>query len=142
MSKLIRRWLTDDLLRTEFSGLYLGTIADVSIMSLNHKFKGAKVDEPTIRFADDLLLVPNQRMRRDLIALFGAETDDWRGQRIRIRRQGISHTDKRTGEVRLRFEKRAEDPDSETPRQLSEPESDFTDMESSADAIPFRRVGR
>ena len=119
MSRHIRKWLTDEVLRTEFDGAYVGTIADVTLERMNNRFKGAHVEEPTIRFADDLLLVPNQRMRRTLVALFGHETDTWRGQRIRIRRQAIEFTDKKTGEGKIRFEKRAEDPASE--RQLGAP---------------------
>jgi hypothetical protein len=111
MSRLIKRWLTDERLRTEHCGRYVGVIDNVTMEMINNRFKGAKVQEPVIRFADGLLLVPNQGMRKALIALFGEETDGWRGQRVRIRRQVVTFTDRKTGEMKVRYEKVAEDPD-------------------------------
>lgn len=108
MAKLIRRWLTDERLRTEFSGRYTGTIADVTMEVIHNKFCGAKVSEPVIRFDDGIVIVPNQRMRQALVDLLGPETDHWRGCRIAIHRQAIEYADRQTGEVKVRFEKRAE----------------------------------
>lgn len=109
MSKLVRRWLNDDRLRTEYGGRYTGTIADVALLPMRNKFRrGAESTEPTIHFADGELLVPNQRMRADLVAWLGAESDHWRGTRIVVYRQAIQYTDRDTGAVKVRYEKRAE----------------------------------
>jgi hypothetical protein len=107
MDRFIRQWLTDDRLRLDFNGRYIGTIADVTVERVNNRFAGAKVDEPTIRFADNVLLIPNQKMRVALRELFGRDSKNWIGQRVCIWRQAVSFTDRVTGEKRLRYEKRA-----------------------------------
>jgi hypothetical protein len=106
MTKHVSRYLTDAMLRA-LGGRYVGVIADVTMERLNDKFRGRKVDEPVIRFADNVLLSPNQTMRKALIARFGGDTDGWRGKQIAIVRHVLGErTDVTTGEVVQRAEKR------------------------------------
>ena len=65
---------------------------------VRNPFTAEVVDEPVIVFADGLRLVPNISMRRDLMAAFGDETDNWLGREITVRLQEV--VSKRTGEVR------------------------------------------
>src|SRR5687767_8437616 len=102
MTKTLRRFLTDERLRAEFDGVYTGVIADVQMMEVNNGWEGKKVTEPAIRFIDGLLLIPNQRMRRELISWFGSESDNWHGLTIRVRRVAIEYTERKTKERKVR----------------------------------------
>ena len=133
MRKHVGRFLSDDRLRLEFDGRYVGEIADVKMETVRDRFRAALVTQPTIHFTDGNKLIPNQHMRRELIALFGYETDDWRGRRVRVRRQAVEFTDRKTGEIKTRYEKHAEDPSDSRPTVPFAPGGEFSDVDAQED---------
>ena len=97
MRTTLPRWLKNDDVK-ECGGTYTGTVDSVVVRQVRNKFTTETVDEPVITFADGYKLVPNVGMRRDLMDLFGHETDDWCGREITVKlREQVS---RRTGEVR------------------------------------------
>ena len=66
---------------------YTGTVENVAMRQVRNPYTPEVVDEPVVTFADGYKLVPNIGMRRDLMAAFGHETDDWRGREITVKLQ-------------------------------------------------------
>ena len=80
MRTTLPQWLKIDVLEKR-GGSYTGTIESVAVRQMRNPFTTEAVDEPVVTFADGYKLVPNIGMRRDLMAKFGHETDDWCGRR-------------------------------------------------------------
>ena len=97
MRTTLPRWLKNDVLENR-GGSYTGVVKTVAMRQVRNPYTTEVVDEPVISFSDDYKLVPNIGMRRDLMAMFGPETDVWCGQEITVRLQEV--VSKRTGEVR------------------------------------------
>ncbi len=97
MRTTIPQWLKNQTLE-ERGGTYTNTIDTVAMRQVRNPFTTEIVDEPVIVFADGLRLVPNISMRRDLMAAFGDETDNWLGREITVRLRKV--VSRRTGEVR------------------------------------------
>jgi hypothetical protein len=105
MSRHLRRWLNDAELARREHGAYEGTIADVVEEVVRNPYTTRQEEVPVVVFADGWRLVPNFGMRAQLVAMFGAETDAWRGKRIRVFRRRTERTNKTTGETREVFVK-------------------------------------
>lgn len=97
MRTTLPKWLTNEELE-ERGGSYTGTVENVAMRQVRNKFTAEDVDEPVITFTDGYKLVPNIGMRRDLMATFGHETDEWCDREITVRLRAV--VSKRTGEVR------------------------------------------
>ena len=97
MRTTLPRWLKNDVLE-ERGGSYTGTFEDVALRQVRNPYTTEVVDEPVITFTDGYKLVPNIGMRRDLMAAFGHEADDWRGREITVKLQEV--VSKSTGDVR------------------------------------------
>ena len=88
MRTTLPRWLKNEVLE-ELGGTYTGTVESVAVRQIRNPFTTENVDEPVVTFADGYKLVPNIGMRRDLMAMFGHETDDWCGREITVRLQKV-----------------------------------------------------
>ena len=97
MRTTIPAWLNNEVIE-ECGGSYSGTVESVTMRQVRNPYTTEIVDEPVITFTDGHKLIPNIGMRRDLIAMFGHETDDWCSRVITVRLQEV--VSKRTGEVR------------------------------------------
>ncbi len=97
MRATLPRWLKNDVLE-ERGGTYTGTVESVGMRQIRNPFTTEIVDEPVITFGDGYKLVPNVGMRRDLMDMFGHETDDWCGREITVSLSKV--VSRRTGEVR------------------------------------------
>lgn len=97
MRTTLPQWLKNEALK-ERGGTYTGTVESVALRQIRNPFTTEIVDEPVITFTDGYKLVPNIGMRRDLIAMFGHETNDWCGREITIMLKEV--VSKRSGEVR------------------------------------------
>lgn len=89
--------MTNEVLKA-LGGTYSGTVANIVMRQVRNKFTTEDIDEPVITFTDGYKLIPNIGIRRDLMAAFGHETDDWCGREITVRLREV--VSRRTGEVR------------------------------------------
>lgn len=105
MTRHLRRWLNDTALR-KFGGTYEGIIADVVEEPIRNRFTWVKQTEPVIVFEDGWRVIPNITMRKTLIEFWGANTEDWIGQRLEVFRHRIEFHDPETGVLKDRWEKR------------------------------------
>ena len=97
MRTTLPKWLTNEVLKA-LGGTYSGTVANIVMRQVRNKFTTEDIDEPVITFTDGYKLIPNIGIRRDLMAAFGHETDDWCGREITVRLREV--VSRRTGEVR------------------------------------------
>ena len=97
MRTTLPQWLKNEVLEA-LGGTYVGVVESVAMRQMQNPYTTETVDEPVVTFTDGYKLVPNIGMRRDLMAKFGHETDDWCGREITVRLQEV--VSKRTGEVR------------------------------------------
>jgi hypothetical protein len=92
MTRHLRRWLNDgELVRMD--GSYTGLIAGVTEERIRNRYTAVKQLEPVITFDDGWRLVPNIGMRRALIEMLGAETNNWIGHAIRVYRHRVQKND-------------------------------------------------
>ena len=97
MGTTIPAWLNNEVIE-ERGGSYSGTVESVSMRQVRNPYTTEVVNEPVITFTDCYKLIPNIGMRRDLIAMFGHETNDWCGRGITVALREV--VSKRAGEVR------------------------------------------
>jgi hypothetical protein len=102
----MRQWLNRETLSAMPHERFEDEIVDVVEEVINNRFAGKKQPEPVIPFNDGWRLIPNLAMRQQLVTLFGHETNMWRGRHVVVYLHKVSRTDKVTGEVRERVEKR------------------------------------
>ncbi len=96
MRTTIPAWLNNAVIE-ERGGSYFGTVESVTMRQVRNPYTTEVVDEPVITFTDGYRLIPNIGMRRDLMAMFGHETDDWCGREITVMLQEVVS---KRGEVR------------------------------------------
>ena len=99
-------------------GSYEGTIAAVVEEEVRNRFTTQREIQPVIVFTDGYRIVPNIGMRRALVGSFGAETDTWVDNRIRVFRRPMTRRNP-GDEAQPRFEKAVECLDAPT----AEPEA-------------------
>jgi hypothetical protein len=104
MTRHLRRWLNDKELK-QMGGRYEGVVVAIREEKVRNRFTAQQEVQPVIKFDDGWLLIPNLGMRRALIEIFGAETNNWIGHRISVCRRRVERRDRLTGEVREKFEK-------------------------------------
>jgi hypothetical protein len=104
MRRHVPRYLNNLTLET-LGDVYQGVIATVVETEIKNKFRrGAAQIEPVVIFEDGWWLVPNIRMRRALVEMFGWETEDWVGRCVIVSRERVIN--EKTGEQTDRWEKR------------------------------------
>ena len=108
MTKFLRRRFLTNAVLEDMGGRYEGVIATVAVEAVLNKWNLTKQEQPVIAFTDSWAWIPNDTARRVLIDAFGADTDDWRGQRVAIALVTITRTDKTSGRLIPKLEKRVE----------------------------------
>jgi hypothetical protein len=135
MSRHIPRWLNDSELQ-RLDDRYEGIISAVHLQELRNRFTYVKNLQPVIVFEDGYQVVPNLSMRRALIEFWGDDTDDYIGRRLIVYRNRVERVDRKTGEVREKWEKRVmlpdPDPNVRRPRRPQRLAEASTDAESVA----------
>ncbi len=134
-----RKFLGGKWLRSEDIGLGKAvtvTIADVTEGEVQDKDKGTKHGWVLSFEGKDKSLFCNATNTNRLIELFGAETDDWVGQRIRLTVVKVDYAGKRVPALRVEA---APMPANWKPAPLPkpEPEPEGTFEELTAEDIPF-----
>lgn len=117
MSRHLKKWLNDQALR-ELGDVFDGRIVDVVEETIRNRYTAQKTLEPVIVFEDGWRLIPNLTQRTVLVKLFGSDSEDWIGRRVRIFRFAKEHTDKSTGLVKITYEKRVTLPEPATIHQV------------------------
>jgi hypothetical protein len=115
MTRHLTKWLNDDALRL-FGDCYEGVIDNVVEQWIRNRFTAERELQPVIRFDDGWSLIPNVSQRRALVAMWGAESDEWRGRRLQVYRHRKERVDETTGAVKVTYEKRVRQPVSEFER--------------------------
>ena len=113
MSKHLRKWLNDQVLREQFGDEFEDEIADVTEQSIRNRFTTTRQLEPVITFVTGWKLIPNVSQRQALCEFWGPETDEWIGRRLQVYRFRKERRDDATGAVRTTWEKRVRLPLSE-----------------------------
>jgi hypothetical protein len=118
MTKHLKKWLNDQVLREQFGDEFEDQIADVTEQVIRNRFTAPLQVEPVITFASGWKLIPNISQRRALCEFWGPETDDWVGRRLQVYRFRKERIDDATGLVRTTWEKRVRLPVSELERAI------------------------
>jgi hypothetical protein len=100
------RWVNGVSLCRDLNGRFESEMLDVIELPVRNRFTGQTQLEPVILLADGWRCIPSITMRRALKEMFGAETNGWKGRHIVIYLHTVTRTDKKTGEVIERQEKR------------------------------------
>ena len=116
MRRHLKRWLNDGEL-LKMGGSYEVSIVEVVEEQVRNRYTAQRELQPVIVFDDGWRLIPNIGMRRALVEMFGSETDDWVGRRVRVFRRRMVR-ESANGEMRERYEKAVECVDSD-PRELT-----------------------
>lgn len=101
MTRHLKRWLNDAALEGR-GGTYQGVIGSVTEEVVRNRFSAQRELQPVIGFTDGWRLIPNLGMRRALIEILGAESDNWIGRTLTVTRRQVDRIDKSTGLVRGR----------------------------------------
>jgi hypothetical protein len=143
MRSHLRLWLNDAELERRESGAYEGVIADVVEQVVRNPFTTKRETHPVLVFDDGWRWIPNFGSRTQLVRLYGAETDAWRGKRVRIFRRRENRVDKTTGEVKTQFAKTVMQCDAR-PSLVghTEPVREFSDYDDSPEALAAARGRR
>jgi len=113
MSRHIKKWLNERVLREQFGEVFEDRIADVSEQVIRNRFTHTPQLEPVITFSSGWRLIPNLTQRRQLCEFWGTETNEWIGRRLSVYLVRKDRTDEATGVVRTSWEKRVRLPVSE-----------------------------
>jgi hypothetical protein len=105
---LRRRLLTNGLLESFPDRRYEGQIASVVTEEVLNRWTLRKTEAPVIAFTDGNAWIPNDGARRMLIDVWGAETNNWIGHWLAIFLVTSTRTDKASGRLVERLEKRVE----------------------------------
>src|SRR5262245_19506619 len=105
MSRHLPKWLNEAALR-EMGDRFEGRITDVIEQRIHNKFLEGSQLEPVSVFDSGHRLIPNNGQRKVLIDLFGTDTRDWHGRRLIVFLSAVERTDKTTGHLKVRYEKR------------------------------------
>ena len=119
-------WKAEDI---DKGGYFLGTISGISIQEL-----GETDRKPVMSFSDqekDLIL--NKTNTNSLIALFGANTDQWIGQQVRVMRVSVQFRGKMVPGLRIDTEYV---PHPATP-PMTQAQADAAMTKEEDDDIPF-----
>lgn len=105
MAKHIPRWLNEAALR-EMGDRFEGRIVDVVEQRIHNKYSKTSQMEPVLVFDTGHRLIPNIAQRKALVEFFGPDTRDWHGRRLVVFLGVVERTDKATGLLKVRYEKR------------------------------------
>lgn len=115
MTAFLHRQVTNEFLLAA-NRRYEGTVRDVVVDTVTNKWRYTTTDDgkvvpktevvPRIHFTDGFEWIPNTRARRTLAEAWGTDTDHWRGRRLAIELVTVERTEKGTGRIVERPEKR------------------------------------
>lgn len=108
MNDYIPKLLTNAELMKREGRRYEGRVLGVEGDRVFNQWRLKKEDVPLIRFEDGWMWFPNIGARRVLTEAWGAETDGWIGRRMAIYLQSVVRTEKVSGRLVERLEKRVE----------------------------------
>jgi hypothetical protein len=104
---------------------FVGVIEDANEDEVFHRWTGTRKPVIVVTFVDSpVRWIPNGANLRTLVALWGSESDAWKGKRIVVSLRKIEHKNKKTGEVAVRYERIVESAEGSKPASPPAPESD------------------
>ncbi len=105
MTRHLKRHITNAELERR-GGRYAGEIASVVEEMVHNRFTFKHKEEPVITFSDGVCWVPNFTARRVLVEQLGPETDEWVGQWIAVSLETVARSEKTSGRLTERLQKR------------------------------------
>ena len=118
MSQFIPNPLTNEVLLRRPNLRYEGVIAAIGVEDVFNKWKKTRTTVPVLKFADGAQWIPNLSARRTLMEARGPESDAWVGRRVAVQLVREARTDRASGRLVEKYEKRAEPLADVTPSEV------------------------
>ncbi len=109
MTKFLRRRLLTNALLKQFPHFrFEGQIASVAVETVSNPWNLQKTAQPVLYFADGNAWIPNEGAKRLLIDAWGEESEGWIGRWLAIYLVATPRTDRASGRLVEKLEKRVE----------------------------------